>query len=112
MQNALGEALGKYASVSEKLYVQAFDQSARDYHFAQWQLGVLAVVLVLILVVVWYGIRHTLLNPLSRVIAHIREIASGNLTVATAVSGRNEIGELASTVDHMQRSLTETVTGA
>jgi methyl-accepting chemotaxis protein len=41
---------------------------------------VLAVVLVLILVVVWYGIRHTLLNPLSRVIAHIREIASGNLT--------------------------------
>ncbi|AUT96702.1 methyl-accepting chemotaxis protein II [Citrobacter freundii] len=110
MQNALGEALGKYASVSEKLYVQAFDQSARDYHFAQWQLGVLAVVLVLILVVVWYGIRHTLLNPLSRVIAHIREIASGNLTVALAVSGRNEIGELASTVDHMQRSLTETVT--
>jgi methyl-accepting chemotaxis protein-2 (aspartate sensor receptor) len=71
---------------------------------------VLAVVLVLILVVVWYGIRHTLLNPLSRVIAHIREIASGNLTATLAVSGRNEIGELASTVDHMQRSLTETVT--
>lgn len=70
----------------------------------------LAVVLVLILVVVWYGIRHTLLNPLSRVIAHIREIASGNLTATLAVSGRNEIGELASTVDHMQRSLTETVT--
>ncbi|WP_249932384.1 methyl-accepting chemotaxis protein II, partial [Citrobacter sp. wls831] len=110
MQNALGEALGKYASVSEKLYAQAFDKSARDYHFAQWQLGVLAVVLVLILVVVWYGIRHTLLNPLSRVIAHIREIASGNLTATLAVSGRNEIGELASTVDHMQRSLTETVT--
>lgn len=110
MQNALGEALDKYASVSEKLYAQAFDQSARDYHFAQWQLSVLAVVLVLILVVVWYGIRHTLLNPLSRVIAHIREIASGNLTATLAVSGRNEIGELASTVDHMQRSLTETVT--
>ncbi|QMB06576.1 methyl-accepting chemotaxis protein II [Citrobacter freundii] len=110
MQNALGEALGKYASVSEKLYLQAFDESARDYQFAQWQLGVLAVVLVLILVVVWYGIRHTLLNPLSRVIAHIREIASGNLTTSLTVSGRNEIGELASTVDHMQRSLIETVT--
>ncbi|MEG0954383.1 MAG: methyl-accepting chemotaxis protein II [Citrobacter sp.] len=110
MQNALGEALGKYASVSEKLYLQAFDESARDYQFAQWQLGVLAVVLVLILVVVWYGIRHTLLNPLARVIAHIREIASGNLTTSLTVSGRNEIGELASTVDHMQRSLIETVT--
>ncbi|MBA7801932.1 methyl-accepting chemotaxis protein II [Citrobacter sp. C348] len=110
MQNALGEALVKYAGVSEKLYLQAFDESARDYQFAQWQLGVLAVVVVLILIVVWYGIRHTLLNPLARVIAHIREIASGNLTTSLTVSGRNEIGELASTVDHMQRSLIETVT--
>ncbi|WP_336220883.1 methyl-accepting chemotaxis protein II [Citrobacter amalonaticus] len=110
MQNALGEALGQYASVSEKLYRQAFDESAHDYQFAQWQLVVLAVVLVLILVVVWYGIRQTLLNPLSRVIAHIREIAGGNLTNTLTVAGRNEIGELASSVDHMQRSLVETVT--
>ncbi|EKB9984314.1 Tar ligand binding domain-containing protein [Salmonella enterica] len=44
MQNALGEALGNYARVSENLYRQTFDQSAHDYRFAQWQLGVLAVV--------------------------------------------------------------------
>ena len=110
MQNALGEALGQYTGVSEKLYRHAFNESARDYRFAQWQLGVMAVVLVLILVMVWYGIRHILLNPLARVIAHIREIASGNLTPSLTVSGRNEIGELATTVDHMQRSLIETVT--
>ncbi|ECJ2592804.1 HAMP domain-containing protein, partial [Salmonella enterica subsp. diarizonae] len=110
MQNALGEALGNYARVSENLYRQTFEQSAHDYRFAQWQLGILAVVLVLILVVVWYGIRHALLNPLVRVIAHIREIASGDLTKTLTVSGRNEIGELAGTVDHMQRSLINTVT--
>ncbi|SUG14666.1 methyl accepting chemotaxis protein II, aspartate sensor-receptor [Salmonella enterica subsp. arizonae] len=39
MQNALGEALGNYAQVSENLYRQTFDQSAHDYRFAQWQLG-------------------------------------------------------------------------
>ncbi|HGJ4479521.1 TPA: methyl-accepting chemotaxis protein II [Salmonella enterica subsp. diarizonae] len=110
MQNALGEALGNYARVSENLYRQTVEQSAHDYRFAQWQLGILAVVLVLILVVVWYGIRHALLNPLVRVIAHIREIASGDLTKTLTVSGRNEIGELAGTVDHMQRSLINTVT--
>lgn len=110
MQNALGEAMGKYASISEKLYRQTFDESARDYQFAQWQLGILTAVLVLILVVVWYGIRQTLLNPLARVIAHIREIAGGNLTNTLTVAGRNEIGELAGSVDHMQRSLVETVT--
>lgn len=107
MQNALGEAL---ARVSENLYRQTFDQSAHDYRFAQWQLGVLAVVLVLILMVVWFGIRHALLNPLARVITHIREIASGDLTKTLTVSGRNEIGELAGTVEHMQRSLIDTVT--
>ncbi|MEY8615233.1 methyl-accepting chemotaxis protein II [Citrobacter amalonaticus] len=110
MQNGLGDAKSKYASVSEKLYRQAFDESARDYQFAQWQLAILAVVLVLILVVVWYGIRHTLLNPLASVIAHIREIAGGNLTNTLTVAGRNEIGELAGSVDHMQRSLVDTVT--
>lgn len=70
----------------------------------------LAVVLVLILMVVWFGIRHALLNPLARVITHIREIASGDLTKTLTVSGRNEIGELAGTVEHMQRSLIDTVT--
>ncbi|WP_122031938.1 Tar ligand binding domain-containing protein [Salmonella enterica] len=110
MQNALGEALGNYARVSENLYRQTFDQSAHDYRFAQWQLGGLAVVLVLILMVVWFGIRHALLNPLARVITHIREIASGDLTKTLTVSGRNEIGELAGTVEHMQRSLIDTVT--
>ncbi len=66
--------------------------------------------LVLILMVVWFGIRHALLNPLARVITHIREIASGDLTKTLTVSGRNEIGELAGTVEHMQRSLIDTVT--
>ena len=110
MQNALGEALSKYSTLSGKLYLTAFDESASDYQFAKWQLGIMAVVLALILVVVWYGIRHTLLNPLSRVVAHIREIAGGNLTNTLSVAGRNEIGELANTVHHMQRSLVDTVT--
>ncbi len=43
-------------------------------------------------------------------ITHIREIASGDLTKTLTVSGRNEIGELAGTVEHMQRSLIDTVT--
>ncbi|CBG88685.1 methyl-accepting chemotaxis protein II [Citrobacter rodentium] len=109
MQHALDETLDKYATASEKLYRHEFDESARDYRFAQWQLGILSVVLASILVVAWYGIRQILLNPLGRVIVHIREIASGNLTNTLTVAGRNEIGELASTVSHMQRSLVATV---
>ena len=110
MQNALGKALSDYATASNAQYHTAFNQSKDDYHFAKWQMAILALALVVVLVGVWYGIRAILLNPLGRVIAHIREIASGDLTKTLVIDGRNEITELASSVDHMQRSLTETVT--
>ncbi|MNB93651.1 Methyl-accepting chemotaxis protein II [compost metagenome] len=110
MQNALGAALGEYAKASDAQYRTAFTTSVDDYRFAQWQMAILALALAIVLIAVWYGIRHILLNPLGRVITHIREIASGNLMHTLAISGRNEITELASSVDHMQRSLIETVT--
>ena len=110
MQNALGKALGEYATASSEQYHTAFSESKNDYRFAKWQMAILALALVIVLVGVWYGIRAILLNPLGRVIAHIREIASGDLTKTLTISGRNEITELASSVDHMQRSLTDTVT--
>ncbi|VFS30984.1 methyl-accepting chemotaxis protein II [Enterobacter cancerogenus] len=109
MQNALGAALGEYAKASSELYHTAFTESQNDYRFAKAQMAVLALALAIVLVAVWYGIRHILLNPLSRVISHIRDIAGGDLTKTLTVSGRNEIGELASSVDHMQRSLIDTV---
>lgn len=95
MQNAMGEAFAQYALSSEKLYRNIVTDNADDYRFAQWQLAVIALVVVLILLVAWYGIRRMLLTPLAKIIAHIREIAGGNL---------------AQSVSHMQRSLTDTVT--
>ncbi len=110
MQNAMGDALGQYAQLSSELYHNAFTQSTHDYRFAQWQMAILALALVIILAAVWYGIRHILLNPLANVIRHIREIASGDLTQALVINGKNEITELAGSVEHMQRSLIDTVT--
>ncbi|WP_312946498.1 methyl-accepting chemotaxis protein II [Superficieibacter sp.] len=110
MQTALGEALNQYASLSEKLYDEAFSASAHDYRFAQWQLGILALVLVIVLVGVWYAIRHILLNPLAAIIHHLRQIAGGDLTQPLVLSGRNEMSQLAGTVEHMQQALITTVT--
>ena len=110
MQNAMGDALGQYAQLSSELYHNAFTQSTHDYRFAQWQMAILALALVIVLAAVWYGIRHILLNPLANVIRHIREIASGDLTQTLVINGKNEITELANSVEHMQRSLIDTVT--
>ena len=108
-QNALGTALRDYVAASDARNQEAYNASVKDYTFAKWQMGILALALAIVLVGVWYGIRHTLLNPLNRVIDHIRQIASGDLTHTLAIAGRSEITQLAVTVDHMQRSLSETV---
>lgn len=110
MQNALSDAMTGYAAQSEKLYQHVFTTSKQDYKFAQWQLAIIALVLVTLLAAAWYGIRHILLNPLAGVMNHLRRIAQGDLTQTVNVSGRNEIAELADTVNHMQQSLIDTVT--
>ena len=110
MQNALGEAMTQYASQSEALYQNAFTTSSSDYQIARWQLLVLAVVLVVVMVGAWFGIRAILLKPLASVMGHIRHIAAGDLTPTLSLRGRNEITELADTVNHMQASLIDTVT--
>ena len=110
MQNAMGEAMNQYATQSEALYQRAFTTSSSDYQIARWQLAILAVVLVIVVVGAWFGICAILLKPLASVMAHIRQIAAGDLTQRLTLRGRNEITELADTVTHMQSALIDTVT--
>ncbi len=109
-QNAMGEAMGVYRAQSESLYQQAFTTSSHDYQFARWQLLILALVLAAVLLGVWFGIRRVLLTPLNHVMTHIRHIANGDLTPELALKGRNELTQLADTVNHMQHALIDTVT--
>ncbi len=110
MQNAMGEAFAQYALSSEKLYRDIVTDNADRYRFAQWQLAVIALVVVLVLLVAWYGIRRMLLTPLAKIIAHIREIAGGNLANTQPLTGAVKWANMAQSVSHMQRSLTDTVT--
>ncbi|ELY3543552.1 methyl-accepting chemotaxis protein II [Cronobacter turicensis] len=108
-QNALEKAVTRYDDVNVRLAQQAWDESRSDFRLAQWQTAILALLVVLVIALVWYGIRHVLLTPLASVIHHIREIAGGNLTETITVSGRNEITELSASVQHMQQALIQTV---
>ncbi|EOC1347927.1 methyl-accepting chemotaxis protein II [Cronobacter turicensis] len=108
-QNALEKAVTRYDDVNVRLAQQAWNDSRSDFRLAQWQTAILAVLVVLVIALVWYGIRHVLLTPLAGVIHHIREIAGGNLTETITVSGRNEITELSASVQHMQQALIQTV---
>ncbi len=67
----MGEAFAQYALSSEKLYRDIVTDNADDYRFAQWQLVVIALVVVLILLVAWYGMLLTPLAKLLRIFAKL-----------------------------------------
>jgi len=71
-------------------------------------LGTLLVTL-LVIALVWSGMRTALIRPLKQSIEHIRHIARGDLTQAVDVSVRNEMGDLLSSLQHMQQELARTV---
>ncbi|MGK3126686.1 methyl-accepting chemotaxis protein [Candidatus Pantoea formicae] len=88
---------------------QGIDANESAYqHSIMLVLGTLLVTLLVILLV-WKGMRNVLIRPLKQSIEHIRHIARGDLTQQIDVSMRNEMGELLSTLQHMQQELANTV---
>ena len=109
LQNALEKEYSDYIALNDRMYEQSYIASTQDYNFAKWQIVGLALALAVVILLVWVGMRRILLQPLSVVIGHIREIANGNLTENIVSNGRNEISELTSSVRHMQQELIITV---
>ncbi|MCA1920615.1 methyl-accepting chemotaxis protein II [Buttiauxella noackiae] len=109
LQNALQKEYSDYIALNDRMYEQSYIASTQDYNFAKWQIVGLALALAAVILLVWVGMRRILLQPLSVVIGHIREIANGNLTENIVSNGRNEISELTSSVRHMQQELIITV---
>jgi methyl-accepting chemotaxis protein-1 (serine sensor receptor) len=70
--------------------------------------GTLLVTL-LVIALVWSGMRTVLIRPLKQSIEHIRHIARGDLTQQVEITVRNEMGELLTSVQEMQQELARTV---
>jgi len=56
-------------------------------------------------IVIGYFVARLIVNPLSALVRTSRAIANGDLTQRTKIKGRDEIGVLASTFDHMTDNL-------
>ncbi|AIR86547.1 methyl-accepting chemotaxis protein [Pantoea rwandensis] len=88
---------------------QGIDANESAYqHSIMLVIGTLLVTL-LVIALVWSGMRNVLIRPLKQSIDHIRHIARGDLTQQIDVSMRNEMGELLTSLQHMQQELANTV---
>nr|WP_279077519.1 methyl-accepting chemotaxis protein [Hafnia alvei] len=108
-QDGFEKSYVTYLTQNDRLYQEAVDDNNSSYSMAMWILvGVLALVAAAI-ILVWFGIRRTLIVPLNRLIGSIKHIANGDLARSIDVNGTNEMGQLAVSLKHMQGELVRTV---
>ncbi|MXP48658.1 HAMP domain-containing protein [Pantoea sp. Eser] len=105
MQGSYGEWRARQTALAE----QGIEQNQQAFSQMMWLLGVIAVSVLVVIVACWFGLRQVLIQPLQQLLAHIRAIASGDLTQPSFVEGRNEMSQLAAGIQEMQQSLVMTV---
>ncbi|MCK8583782.1 methyl-accepting chemotaxis protein [Yersinia ruckeri] len=110
-QDAFEKDYTDYRTLNDHLYTSVVEDSNQSFTFAIAVLIAILVAVVAVMLIVWFGIQHILINPLNRLIEHIKHIASGDLTQPIEVLSRNEMGTLAASLSHMQSELIGTVTG-
>lgn len=98
-----------YLQQNDHLYQEAVDDNNQSYSQAIWILIVILTLVVAAIIIVWLGIKKTLIEPLHRLIDNIRHIADGDLVHSIDVEGTNEMGQLAASLRHMQSELMSTV---
>ncbi|KQN53037.1 methyl-accepting chemotaxis protein [Erwinia sp. Leaf53] len=108
-QDGFAKALRSWLDRNDAQAAAGAEHNLESYHQAIWVLAGALLVSLLAIAMVWRGIRHILLTPLNASIAHIRRIASGDLTQPIPVEGRNEMAQLAASLEHMQQELVKTV---
>ncbi|WP_313689450.1 methyl-accepting chemotaxis protein [Pantoea sp.] len=88
---------------------RGIDDNQAAYHKSVWLIVALLAVTLVLIALVWSGMRAALIRPLKQSIEHIRHIARGDLTQQVEVSVTNEMGDLLSSLQHMQQELARTV---
>ncbi|MEA9392619.1 methyl-accepting chemotaxis protein [Acerihabitans sp. TG2] len=109
LQNNFETAYSRFLTVNTGLYNYAVDQNRQSYVQSIGVLGAALVMVLLLSLLAWIGIRGILLHPLNYLMSHIRGIAAGDLTQKLSIDSHNEMGMLAESLCEMQLSLTGTV---
>ncbi|MEQ4901092.1 methyl-accepting chemotaxis protein [Proteus vulgaris] len=109
IQNEMEVAFNNWRDENNLLQEIAEDENHKSFIQMQWILGVITIVIITVLIIVWFGLQHLLLKPLKSIMYHIHNIANGDLTNNITISGRNEMGQLATSLHEMQASLVNTV---
>ncbi len=109
-------ALGLYSLAFVEQSLAGLQQAAGEQPAFAGFASVMRAVIVLVLLVaaasivaVVWGVNRNVIRPLHRVVAHCEQIAAGNLAESIEAGSANEIGQLFTSLAHIQQRLVATV---
>ena len=108
-QKTFNTKMNQWYEKNEKEVEIGIEHSREQYEHSLILTGVFIAITLLVIFIAWVGIHRVLLKPLHACIHHIQNVAQGDLTQTIEIISRNEMGELLTTVQHMQDELKHTV---
>ncbi len=108
-QDAFEKPYNDYLQQNDRLYAIAVEESNSSYSTAVWIIISVLLVVLLVILAAWVGIKRGMIAPMNHLIENIRHIAGGDLEQNINVHGTNEMGQLAESLRHMQSELVRTV---
>jgi methyl-accepting chemotaxis protein-1 (serine sensor receptor) len=111
-QTDFNENYARYQQASEKQAMQGRQSLMAQLSGLQTLFLIAPVLLLAIAVLVWFGMSRWVITPLRRLIAHINQLAAGDLsgTPPGVLRFNKEIGQLSDSVSTLQHGLQELVT--
>lgn len=111
-QTDFNENYARYQQASEKQAMQGRQSLMAQLSDLQTLFLTAPVLLLAIAILVWFGMSRWVITPLRRLIAHINQLAAGDLsgTPPGVLRFNKEIGQLSDSVSTLQHGLQELVT--
>ncbi len=111
-QTDFNENYARYQQASEKQAMQGRQSLMAQLSGLQTLFLTAPVLLLAIAILVWFGMSRWVITPLRRLIAHINQLAAGDLsgTPPGVLRFNKEIGQLSGSVSTLQHGLQELVT--
>ena len=111
-QTDFNENYARYQQASEKQAMQGRQSLMAQLSGLETLFLIAPVLLLAIAILVWFGMSRWVITPLRRLIAHINQLAAGDLsgTPPGVLRFNKEIGQLSDSVSTLQHGLQELVT--
>ncbi|MFD0680860.1 MULTISPECIES: methyl-accepting chemotaxis protein [unclassified Paenibacillus] len=105
------ESLSKLIDINVKLAEGTNTQSAEAYASARMMTIIMVIAAFLISILMGYGIAQSIARPLSRIVGLVAKVAHGDLQEKANIDTKDEVGQLAASINQMINSLRNLIGG-